>query len=93
MYASSAATYGASAESLPETTPPATLRPLNMYGYSKHMFDCYAEQGWISDRITGLKYFNVYGPNENHKGDMRSVVYKAFPPNSADWRCFVIQEL
>ncbi len=78
VYASSAATYGAVAESLPETTPLATLRPLNMYGYSKHLFDCYAEQAGFLDRITGLKYFNVFGPNENHKGDMRSVVYKAF---------------
>ena len=78
VYASSAATYGAVAESLPETTPLAGLRPLNMYGYSKHLFDCYAEQAGFLDRITGLKYFNVYGPNENHKGDMRSVVYKAF---------------
>jgi ADP-L-glycero-D-manno-heptose 6-epimerase len=78
VYASSAATYGAVAESLPETTPLSTLRPLNMYGYSKHLFDCYAEQGGFLNRITGLKYFNVYGPNENHKGEMRSVVYKAF---------------
>jgi len=78
VYASSAATYGAVAESLPETTPLSTLRPLNMYGYSKHLFDCHAEQGGFLNRITGLKYFNVYGPNENHKGEMRSVVYKAF---------------
>ena len=78
VYASSAATYGAVAESLPETTPLSALRPLNMYGYSKHMFDVYAEQAGFLDKITGLKYFNVYGPNENHKGDMRSVVYKAF---------------
>jgi ADP-L-glycero-D-manno-heptose 6-epimerase len=78
VYASSAATYGDKAESLPETTPLSTLRPLNMYGYSKHLFDCYAEQGGFLNRITGLKYFNVYGPNENHKGEMRSVVYKAF---------------
>lgn len=78
VYASSAATYGAVAESLPETTPLSTLRPLNMYGYSKHMFDVYAEKAGFLDKITGLKYFNVYGPNENHKGDMRSVVYKAF---------------
>jgi ADP-L-glycero-D-manno-heptose 6-epimerase len=78
VYASSAATYGAIAESLAETTPLATLRPLNMYGYSKHLFDCYAERAGILDKITGLKYFNVFGPNENHKGDMRSVVYKAF---------------
>ena len=78
VYASSAATYGAISESVPESTPLATLRPLNMYGYSKHLFDCHAERAGILDRITGLKYFNVFGPNENHKGDMRSVVYKAF---------------
>jgi ADP-L-glycero-D-manno-heptose 6-epimerase len=78
VYASSAATYGAVAESLPETTPLSQLRPLNMYGYSKHLFDCYAEHAGFLDKITGLKYFNVFGPNENHKGDMRSVVYKAF---------------
>jgi ADP-L-glycero-D-manno-heptose 6-epimerase len=78
VYASSAATYGAVAESLPETTPLSTLRPLNMYGYSKHLFDCYAEDAGFLDKITGLKYFNVFGPNENHKGEMRSVVYKAF---------------
>jgi ADP-L-glycero-D-manno-heptose 6-epimerase len=78
VYASSAATYGAVAESLPETAPLAELRPLNMYGYSKHLFDCYAERAGILDQITGLKYFNVFGPNEDHKGEMRSVVYKAF---------------
>ncbi len=49
-----------------------------MYGYSKHLFDLYASRSGISKRIVGLKYFNVYGPNENHKGDMRSVVNKAF---------------
>ena len=51
--------------------------PLNMYGYSKHLFDLYARRlGWL-DRIVGVKYFNVFGPNEDHKGDMRSVVSKA----------------
>jgi ADP-L-glycero-D-manno-heptose 6-epimerase len=64
-----------------EDTDPATLqrlRPLNMYGYSKHLFDLHAlRRGWLS-RIVGLKYFNVYGPNEDHKGDMRSVVHKSF---------------
>jgi ADP-L-glycero-D-manno-heptose 6-epimerase len=78
VYASSAATYGGVAESLPETTGLSSLRPLNMYGYSKHLFDCYAEHAGILNQLTGLKYFNVFGPNENHKGDMRSVVYKAF---------------
>jgi ADP-L-glycero-D-manno-heptose 6-epimerase len=48
-----------------------------MYGYSKHLFDLHARRlGWL-DRIVGVKYFNVYGPNEAHKGDMRSVVAKA----------------
>jgi ADP-L-glycero-D-manno-heptose 6-epimerase len=49
-----------------------------MYGYSKHLFDLHAKrQGWLR-RIVGLKYFNVFGPNEDHKADMRSVVHKAF---------------
>ena len=78
VYASSAATYGNIAEGVPETVPLSTLRPLNMYGYSKHLFDCYAERSGILPRLTGLKYFNVFGPNEHHKGDMRSVVLKAF---------------
>jgi ADP-L-glycero-D-manno-heptose 6-epimerase len=78
IYASSAATYGSLEASLPETVALETLRPLNMYAYSKHLFDCYAQNAGILPRITGLKYFNVFGPNENHKGDMRSVVHKAF---------------
>jgi ADP-L-glycero-D-manno-heptose 6-epimerase len=78
VYASSAATYGDAAAEIPESVDLATLRPLNMYGYSKHLFDCYAERAGFLDRITGLKYFNVFGPNENHKGDMRSVVHKSF---------------
>lgn len=78
IYASSAATYGARETGLSENLPLSRLRPLNIYGYSKHLFDCYAERTNMFDRITGIKYFNVYGPNENHKGDMRSVVNKAF---------------
>ena len=78
LYASSAATYGALETGLSESRPLGTLRPLNMYGYSKHLFDCYAEQSGILPHITGLKYFNIFGPNEDHKGDMRSVVHKAF---------------
>ena len=78
VYASSAATYGGLEASLSETVALETLRPLNMYGYSKHLFDCYAERSGILPRITGLKYFNIFGPNEAHKGDMRSVVHKAF---------------
>ncbi len=78
VYASSAATYGGLEEGLNETRPLESLRPLNMYGYSKHLFDCYAERKGFLDKIAGLKFFNVYGPNEDHKDDMRSVVHKAY---------------
>ena len=77
VYASSAATYGGLEASLPESAPLHTLRPMNMYGYSKHLFDTYADRSGFLPQITGLKYFNIFGPNEDHKGDMRSVVHKA----------------
>jgi len=79
LYASSAATYG----DLPggdDRDPRAleNLRPLNPYGQSKHAMDLHAwRQGWL-ERIVALKYFNVFGPNEAHKGDMRSMVHKSF---------------
>jgi ADP-L-glycero-D-manno-heptose 6-epimerase len=78
VYASSAATYGDGSQGMSDTDPGLErLRPLNMYGYSKHLFDLYARrQGWL-ERMVGIKYFNVFGPNEEHKGDMRSVVSKA----------------
>lgn len=80
IYASSAATYGGGEEGYSDDERSLhRLRPLNMYGYSKHLFDLYAlRKGWLKE-IAGLKYFNVFGPNENHKGDMRSVINKAFP--------------
>jgi ADP-L-glycero-D-manno-heptose 6-epimerase len=78
VYASSAATYGALEGTVSESSDLAALRPLNMYGYSKHLFDLYASRHGLAPRILGLKYFNVFGPNEYHKGDMRSVVHKAF---------------
>lgn len=79
VYASSAATYGDGANGMDDRLEELhRLRPLNMYGYSKHLFDLYAQRHGLLDQIVGLKYFNVYGPNENHKGDMRSVVNKAF---------------
>jgi ADP-L-glycero-D-manno-heptose 6-epimerase len=78
VYASSAATYGALEGRVTEDCDLPSLRPLNMYGYSKHLFDLHAARRGYLDRIAGLKYFNVFGPNENHKGDMRSVVHKAF---------------
>lgn len=55
-----------------------SFRPLNAYGYSKHLFDFDAHRAGFLDRIVGLKYFNVFGPNEDHKGEMRSVVHKAY---------------
>ncbi len=79
VYASSAATYGGGELGYDDSdavTP--MLKPLNMYGYSKHMFDLWALKHGLFDRIVGLKYFNVFGPHEDHKGDMRSVVNKAF---------------
>ena len=78
VYASSAATYGGLERDLRDDRELDSLRPLNMYAYSKHRFDLFArDSGWL-DKITGLKYFNVFGPNEQHKGDMRSLVDKAF---------------
>jgi ADP-L-glycero-D-manno-heptose 6-epimerase len=79
VYASSAATYGDGSAGMNDGDDDLqALRPLNMYGYSKHLFDLHAKRrGWL-DRIVGLKYFNIFGPNESHKGDMRSVVHKAF---------------
>ena len=79
IYASSAATYGDGAHGMDDKSDDlARLRPLNMYGYSKHLFDLYAQRTGILKGIIGLKYFNVYGPNEDHKGEMRSVVAKAY---------------
>jgi ADP-L-glycero-D-manno-heptose 6-epimerase len=79
VYASSAATYGdGSAGMEDDDSQLDALRPLNMYGYSKHLFDLHARRAGFLDDIVGLKYFNVFGPNEDHKGDMRSLVHKSF---------------
>ncbi|MDR0677041.1 MAG: ADP-glyceromanno-heptose 6-epimerase, partial [Elusimicrobiota bacterium] len=81
IYASSAATYGDGENSYSDKSI-TNLKPLNMYGYSKQLFDVYAEKkGFFNDsnfKIIGLKFFNVFGPNENHKSEMRSMVNKAF---------------
>jgi ADP-L-glycero-D-manno-heptose 6-epimerase len=80
VYASSAATYGDGSAGMDDkdVRQLERLQPLNPYGKSKHSMDLHAwRQGWL-DRIVGLKYFNVFGPNENHKGDMRSVVCKSY---------------
>jgi len=79
IYASSAATYGDGSEGCSDDIGKITrLKPLNMYGYSKHMFDLWALKQGLLDKIAGIKYFNVYGPREAHKGDMRSMIHKAF---------------
>ena len=79
IYASSAATYGdGSAGFSDDQEKIEILRPLNMYGYSKHLFDLWARRTGLLKKIVGLKYFNVFGPNEYHKADMRSFCIKAF---------------
>lgn len=79
VYASSAATYGDGSAGMDDKqTDLRGFRPLNLYGYSKHLFDLHAWREEILPEIVGLKYFNVFGPNEYHKGDMRSLVCKAY---------------
>ncbi|RKZ32298.1 ADP-glyceromanno-heptose 6-epimerase [bacterium] len=79
VYASSGATYGDGSQGFSDDHKNLhKLKPLNMYAYSKHLFDLWALRNNILDKIAGIKYFNVYGPNEYHKGEMRSVIHKAF---------------
>ena len=95
VYASSAATYGDGSAGMDDSDPRQLerLRPLNLYGQSKQWMDLHAwREGWL-DRIVGLKYFNVFGPNENHKGDMRSVVCKSYARGAEDRRDSAFQKL
>jgi ADP-L-glycero-D-manno-heptose 6-epimerase len=86
IYASSAATYGDGAQGFrddPSVSALKTLRPMNLYGWSKHLFDmAVAERAARGDRLppqwAGLKFFNVFGPNEYHKGTMMSVLARRF---------------
>lgn len=79
IYASSAATYGDGSRGYrDDETDIPNLQPLNLYGLSKQKFDLWALENRLFDQIAGIKYFNVFGPGEDHKGDMRSVVNKAF---------------
>lgn len=79
IYASSAATYGDGSKGYQddETTIPH-LKPLNLYGQSKQKFDEWVYHQNAFDKMVGLKFFNVFGPNEYHKNDMRSVIAKAY---------------
>ena len=79
VYASSASTYGDGSLGMDDQEEDLSqFKPLNLYGWSKHKFDLLASENQWLQHIVGLKYFNVYGPNEEHKGDMRSVVSKAY---------------
>jgi ADP-L-glycero-D-manno-heptose 6-epimerase len=86
IYASSAATYGAGAEGFDDDWSPAALRrlkPMNLYGFSKHLFDLAvvdrsAKGAKLPPQWVGLKFFNVFGPNEYHKGEMMSLLTKRF---------------
>ncbi|MCE5341076.1 MAG: ADP-glyceromanno-heptose 6-epimerase [Planctomycetaceae bacterium] len=79
IYASSAATYGDGEKGFcDDEAMLSQLQPLNMYGFSKQMFDLWSQNNGMAKKIVGLKYFNVFGPNEYHKADMRSFVLKGF---------------
>jgi ADP-L-glycero-D-manno-heptose 6-epimerase len=79
VHASSAATYGDGSRGMDDSDPDIDrLRPLNLYGYSKQLFDQHAMRAGYLDSIVGVKYFNVFGPNEYHKDEMRSLVCKAY---------------
>jgi ADP-L-glycero-D-manno-heptose 6-epimerase len=82
VYASSAATYGDGAQGFDDATPPTQLTPLNLYGKSKNDFDIWALAQVAAKHPSppawaGMKFFNVYGPGEEHKGRMASVVWQA----------------
>ena len=86
IYASSASTYGDGAQGFrddPSISALKTLRPMNLYGWSKHLFDmAVAERVAKGEKLppqwAGLKFFNVFGPNEYHKGSMMSVLTRRF---------------
>ncbi len=80
IYASSAATYGDGSQGFSDAHAKLGIySPLNMYGYSKHLFDLWLQDQNLLDKVVGLKYFNVYGPNEFHKGRMASAILKMVP--------------
>jgi ADP-L-glycero-D-manno-heptose 6-epimerase len=80
IYASSAATYGDGNKGFVDDQQKLfELQPLNMYGFSKQLFDQWAFSEGVLDRLVGLKYFNVFGPNEAHKGRMASAITRMVP--------------
>ncbi|MBQ4107300.1 MAG: ADP-glyceromanno-heptose 6-epimerase [Lentisphaeria bacterium] len=94
VYASSCATYGdGSCGYRDDDSRIEELRPLNMYGYSKQLFDLWAREHGLLPSLIGCKFSNVYGPNERHKGEMRSVVLRAFEQISACGRMKLFRSL
>jgi ADP-L-glycero-D-manno-heptose 6-epimerase len=80
IYASSAATYGDGREGFSDDEKKLLdLSPMNMYGYSKHLFDLWLQHEGLLEQVVGLKYFNVFGPNEYHKGRMASAIVRMVP--------------
>jgi len=78
IYASSAATYGNGENGYDDQCDIDKLAPLNMYGYSKQLFDLWLLRNKYNNKVTGIKFFNVFGPNEYHKDAMKSVICKAY---------------
>jgi ADP-L-glycero-D-manno-heptose 6-epimerase len=78
IYASSAATYGNCKYTYANITEIEDLLPLNVYGFSKHMFDLWLLNNNYLEKVIGIKFFNVFGPNEYHKGNMCSVICKSY---------------
>jgi ADP-L-glycero-D-manno-heptose 6-epimerase len=79
IYASSAATYGDGKQGFSDDNNKINLlKPINMYGYSKQLSDLWVLRKKLESKMAGIKFFNVFGPNEYHKGDMTSVIFKAF---------------
>lgn len=79
IYASSAATYGAGEQGYDDSDDLTfQLKPLNKYGYSKLLMDKWVLKQKLNSQLCGLRFFNVFGPNEYHKGSMRSMVYKGY---------------
>jgi len=94
IYASSAATYGNGAQGFSDDEGRIPeLRPINMYGYSKQALDLWVLREGLRDRVTGIKFFNVFGPNEYHKGEMRSMVHKAVEQITQEGRVRLFKSL
>jgi ADP-L-glycero-D-manno-heptose 6-epimerase len=94
IYASSAATYGDGTLGFSDNhSTLENLQPLNLYGFSKYYFDLWAKQQGILNQIIGLKYFNVFGPNESHKGHMASMVFKMLPIVQSEGRIRLFKSL